>query len=502
MKPKLEPRRRKAIARWSVTTILIAAVITWCFWTIFRQSAQTSAVQVRSGETETTTSDFRNKLYVRGPTGNHGVIIFVHGFIGDPISTWTNPTTHAYWPALVAKDHLFDGWDIFTTKYDSRIAPFQGGPSIDQLVVPLHDQFTNNGVFEHRDIVFLSYSMGGLVTRALLTKFQNEEFVRQKVRFVYFFATPTTGTDIANFAQWLSPQVPGMRPLEFNEYLSSRMSDWLAARFPFPSYSAYELLDTLPGLKIVNEASAVALSTEPPRAVPSNHVTMVQPANNESDSYDAFAAAFRETILGHPTSFSSLRVSVIIRMTLETKPNLPDSFRLVAGLDLEDSQGEFGRGKDVPSKYQPLELESYWEADATRKKDTSGAGQVVPEGQAQYEVNVTHEFVPTRGQYFYSKELSQLTRIRIGLRPFQFHNLNSSEATASAAVSNVWRALSSGRLIIAGSFGNGETTLADTGFTESVWQPVPEEDRTNVRVEGNSLTQQFSNFGQFPAFRQ
>ena len=42
--------------------------------------------------------------YVRRDAKNAGVIVFVHGLTGDASSTWTNATTKAFWPALIAAD--------------------------------------------------------------------------------------------------------------------------------------------------------------------------------------------------------------------------------------------------------------------------------------------------------------------------------------------------------------------------------------------------------------
>src|ERR1700692_2338120 len=38
-------------------------------------------------------------------------IVFIHGVLGDAVSTWTNGDS--YWPKLLTTDHTFDGVDIF-----------------------------------------------------------------------------------------------------------------------------------------------------------------------------------------------------------------------------------------------------------------------------------------------------------------------------------------------------------------------------------------------------
>jgi len=61
--------------------------------------------------------------YVRQNPKAKGVIVFVHGLMGDSTTTWTNQSTRAYWPDLISHDKLFDGFDIYVYEYPSpRIA--------------------------------------------------------------------------------------------------------------------------------------------------------------------------------------------------------------------------------------------------------------------------------------------------------------------------------------------------------------------------------------------
>ena len=62
------------------------------------------------------------------------------------------------------------------------------------------------GVFERREVMFVAHSMGGLVVWQLLLKYQG---LAPKVPMIYFFATPTTGSELAALAKLaptLNPQ--------------------------------------------------------------------------------------------------------------------------------------------------------------------------------------------------------------------------------------------------------------------------------------------------------
>src|SRR5271170_2856233 len=54
-------------------------------------------------------------------TGAETVLVFVHGILGDGVSSWTNSETNSYWPAMLALDHTFDGVDIFVYSYDTGL---------------------------------------------------------------------------------------------------------------------------------------------------------------------------------------------------------------------------------------------------------------------------------------------------------------------------------------------------------------------------------------------
>jgi fucose 4-O-acetylase-like acetyltransferase len=47
-----------------------------------------------------------NSRYVKQTPGTRSVIVFVHGILGDSVSTWTNKNG-AYWPALLGSDPFF-----------------------------------------------------------------------------------------------------------------------------------------------------------------------------------------------------------------------------------------------------------------------------------------------------------------------------------------------------------------------------------------------------------
>lgn len=229
--------------------------------------------------------------YIRHQPEKRRVIIFVHGVLGDTVSTWTNERTQAYWPAMLAKDSTFASANLYVVGYPT---PARGQSlTINELAENMRLRLESDGVLTYSELVFLSHSMGGLVTRQFLLKYR--DYV-PRVRMLFFFSTPTEGSPMARLASLGSknPQFRNMYPMEADSYLAALQSDWLAAKFNISSFCAYEALDTH-GLRVVDRRSATNLCTEPLDPIQADHISIVKPADDHSDSYLAFRNAYRRT---------------------------------------------------------------------------------------------------------------------------------------------------------------------------------------------------------------
>lgn len=228
--------------------------------------------------------DLPSSRFVRN-NGSKTVIVFVHGILGDSVTTWTNGPS--YWPDLLAKDQDFDDADIFVYQYPTSIS---GTFSIDELAENMRLQLAANKIDERESIVFLSHSMGGLVTRDFLLK---NRAIAGKVRFLNFFATPTNGSQIATYLSMIAshPQLQGMKLNVTTGFLGDQTRAWNAAGFTIPTYCAYEKRLTY-GQTIVGFESAVAMCNRPLDPIDADHFSIVKPADANADSYLAFKNAY------------------------------------------------------------------------------------------------------------------------------------------------------------------------------------------------------------------
>jgi pimeloyl-ACP methyl ester carboxylesterase len=227
--------------------------------------------------------------WVRHLTTNHGVIVFVHGVMGDERSTWTS--SDQYWPVMLTRDTTFDGQNIYVYHYPSP--KLSRGFSVDEVAENMRLVLTTDGVLRHSELTFVSHSMGGLVTRAFILKYQR---IASKIRLLYFFATPTTGSPYAILANVVSrnPQFKQLYPMQSDNYLGPLQSNWLAANLRLRSYCGYETLPLF-GQIIVERQSATNLCTERLDPIDADHVTIVKPVDEKSTPYRALKSAFDET---------------------------------------------------------------------------------------------------------------------------------------------------------------------------------------------------------------
>ncbi|HYK00673.1 MAG TPA: alpha/beta fold hydrolase [Thermoanaerobaculia bacterium] len=173
--------------------------------------------------------------YIRGDadTKAERVIVFVHGIFGDGRTTWTNTTTGAYFPELLTADDAFAGASIWVHDFPSpKVAPSY---SIDELADHLRRHLSHDNVLRnHRDVVFVAHSMGGLVVRAFLLKYR-DLLAPGRVPILYFFSTPTTGADIASYTRLLStnPQLGDMRKMLTNRsgVLATYDAQWSSSEY-------------------------------------------------------------------------------------------------------------------------------------------------------------------------------------------------------------------------------------------------------------------------------
>jgi hypothetical protein len=232
--------------------------------------------------------------YVRPATGKgpfrDRVIVFVHGIFGDADRTWTS-SGGAYWPKLLLEDSAFDDSDVYVANYES---PVSGNTlSVDEIVSSLDNRFADAGVFEkHREVVFVCHSLGGIIVQQLLLTVRAHA---AQVPFIYFFAVPEEGSQVATLGRWFSsdPLLEALFHGNENTYLLNLENQWRAAHFKIRRYCAYEKKPLKGSVLIVDRLSGTRNCDELPIPISEDHFGIVKPNGREHQSYIALRTAIK-----------------------------------------------------------------------------------------------------------------------------------------------------------------------------------------------------------------
>jgi hypothetical protein len=134
-------------------------------------------------------------------------VIFVHGLGGDPFATWqVGADRSTYWPAWLSAD--LPEFALYSLEYDAAPTKWTGSS------MALPDRATNILnvlVAEQCDkvpILFICHSLGGLVVKQLLRIASDQigsQFgkVLEQTEGVIFFATPSSGSNVASWVDKL-----------------------------------------------------------------------------------------------------------------------------------------------------------------------------------------------------------------------------------------------------------------------------------------------------------
>jgi triacylglycerol esterase/lipase EstA (alpha/beta hydrolase family) len=121
------------------------------------------------------------------------VIVFVHGLHGSRDS-W-RAANGAYWPDLVQTDPRFAYSDVVVAEYPSPSS--NGKMSSVQLADILYTHLRQAHVWDHREVVFIAHSLGGILVEEMLLRHPADA---ARVRFVVSYGTPHEGSTVARVA--------------------------------------------------------------------------------------------------------------------------------------------------------------------------------------------------------------------------------------------------------------------------------------------------------------
>jgi len=147
-----------------------------------------------------------NNLWRIDRNSDH-VIVFVHGVLSDSRGCWYREPADAhpgvYWPDLVGDDRRLGDFSIYLGGYHTSIhsGPYEIRDCAAELFSALDQRGEQEGarsILDHKTIVFVCHSMGGIVVRYMLTAYP--KWFLQKRMGLALIASPSAGSP---WAGWL-----------------------------------------------------------------------------------------------------------------------------------------------------------------------------------------------------------------------------------------------------------------------------------------------------------
>ena len=134
------------------------------------------------------------------------VIVFIHGFTGDAISTWP------HFADLLGSALSLLQWDIASLRYQTSFLPdiegvWRANAPIERLALMLHTSCTVGALADYTDFAFVAHSMGGLVVQRTLVDHSD---LAQRTRYLFLFGTPSMGLAKAAPVWWWKRQLDDM----------------------------------------------------------------------------------------------------------------------------------------------------------------------------------------------------------------------------------------------------------------------------------------------------
>lgn len=204
---------------------------------------------------------------------NKSLIVFVHGWDGDPRATWQ------VFPELVQRDETFDSFNVIAISYPSFYARRNLG--MRAMARWLNERFERERIYErYENIWLLTHSMGGLIARELLiaNRLRRDNGA---YRILVEIATPHQGASIAALAKALGVSSGFVDELfPGSPFLSNLREDWNALKDRPKTYCL-----TSPHDSVVTAESAIAQCDEYLRYPQWDHIDMVKPIDQKDERY-------------------------------------------------------------------------------------------------------------------------------------------------------------------------------------------------------------------------
>ncbi len=212
-------------------------------------------------------------LFCSARPTNDKLVVFLHGWNGDPQGTWRN------FPSLVCSDPRFQDVDVILVHYPTFMV--RRNANLVDLADWVNANLDAGGRREkYVRIATVAHSLGGLIAREMMLLRRLEEDPRF-YRIIVAIASPHDGADIASLGAALGIGQPlAGEASQGSSFLANLRKQWEVTKTRPRLYCF-----TSPQDKIVSPASAVAQCDRSRRHPQWSHVELVKPDGSDDPRY-------------------------------------------------------------------------------------------------------------------------------------------------------------------------------------------------------------------------
>jgi pimeloyl-ACP methyl ester carboxylesterase len=206
---------------------------------------------------------------------------------------------------MIRSDPRFAYSSVYVVEYPTPAS--NGGLSSVQLADTLWNHLKADHVWDHREVVFIAHSLGGILVEEMLLRHPADA---AKVKFIVSYGTPHEGSTIARIASIYDkdPLLSDLSDAGDNTFLTQLEHNWRGhdSVNGIHRFCAYESEDTMPesgfGRYLRTHARVVSYFsatygcdvTTPPQEVHADHIHMIRPLDRKSSAYDFFYRVYRD----------------------------------------------------------------------------------------------------------------------------------------------------------------------------------------------------------------
>lgn len=198
-------------------------------------------------------------------------VVLVHGLTGDARETWENGSENGFWPAWLGDE--LGKVSVYTLGYPASVFEKWAKKEMDifERASNTLERLAGVGIGE-RPIVFVSHSLGGILTKIILrkaTEGDDEDWrrVSESTKLVVFLSTPHTGAAMAKVVDALPLASKSIKVLAneagFLEDLNEHYRSFANGRDDLATAVYYEKYRTNAVLVVSRESSVL-----PPHSAP------------------------------------------------------------------------------------------------------------------------------------------------------------------------------------------------------------------------------------------